>query len=446
MTQASDFDKTRRDLLFELDGERHPKFLILVCDDAIQRTELNAEIDDRLAQIGRQIIYVHAASLGNDLIGVLSEQFTTENLGALSLSGIDTLDYAAATRLFAQLNFHRDWLGKLDVPIIIWISTELLSQLVNIAPDFWSRRSAVYYFSGQPFDHLLARLFAQARDKGQKWIPEPALSDALEAILTSEKELATRLRDKSLFSLTNIDSLILGIKGGVYQLVEECNKGRQIEVALWLWNLTDLDNELQLMLDNLDSEQRSRFESLYTDRNEVLLHLSERLIELLKQYLETLEAHIRNKKRVSLVLRARRIAISEIRKMAEALISSVEISLSSDIEEFDEYYSGLLESSRLEPQGNTFLAQAADDLEGWLSGHSNRLPPFFTGEEATLLRLLYSNQTGNAAIANALGISVSKVTEKVRFLERKVRLYLGLPPRLKAKRRPSPQPSDLGLG
>lgn len=435
MNPPTNLDRKVRDLAFELEDSQGPKFLIAVCDDAGQRTTLRTDLTRHLSQSGKKMTYVSADSLKHDLIRTLADRARAENVQAISLWGIDDLDSAVVGQLFAQLNVHRDWLAQLNIPIVLWISTELLNELANMAPDFWSRRSAVYYFSERTFDDLLTRLFAQERDKSQKWRPEPALSDAFETILSSEKELAYCLRDKTAFSIARIDDCICKIKGGVFQLIEECHKGRQIEVAFWLWSLSHLDSELQDMLDSLKPEQRSLFESLYTDRNEVLLHLSENLSDLLHNYLRSLEENIKKKKRVSLVSRAKGVATSEIRKMASALILSVEIPLSSEMEEFEEFYSARLEQTRREPQENAFLIKAAEDSESWLSGHTNKCPPFFSKEEAKLLKLLYSNASETMVIAQELGTPLSKATEKVRYLERKVRLYLGLPPRLPSARR-----------
>src|SRR5208282_1141781 len=388
-----------------------------------------------LSNNGIQMIYVSADSLKRDLIRAVSNRTSSETVQAINIWGIDELDSTGIRQLFVQLNFHRDWLGKLNVPLVVWISTELLNQLTAVAPDFWSRRSAVYYFSERTFDDLLNRLFAKARDEGQKWAPEPVLSSAFETILSSEKQLGICLRNKKSFSITSIDNFIRKIRSGVFQLIEECREGRQIEVALWLWNLSNLDAALQEMLDNLHPERRNLFESLYTDRNEVLLSLSEKLIELLQDHLVALEEEIKHKKLVSVVSRVRATAVSKINRMALALASSVEIPLSSEIEEYEAYYSDLLERSRPEPKENTFLAQAAEDLESWLSGHANKCPSFFSTSEAKLLRFLYSDQLKATVIADRLGISPNMARQKVRYLERKVRLYLGLPPRLPSTRR-----------
>jgi len=169
------------------------------------------------------------------------------------------------------------------------VPTSLLDRLIAIAPDFWSRRSGVYYFDRGSIGDLLKKLFSRTLTDEKEWTPEPTLSEAFSKVLTSEKELGRCLRHKEAFSLQKVDDVIREIRTGTSQLLEECNKGRQIEVALWLWNVSQLDQNLQLMLDNLKPDMRNRFESLYTDRNEALLHLSERMVSILEDYLKELE-------------------------------------------------------------------------------------------------------------------------------------------------------------
>jgi hypothetical protein len=421
-------DRQLKDLLFELGAARAPKFLIAVSANSNRESELRAALNQRLVSLGKNMIDIPAELLQGNMLGVFADRTRSGAIDGIGISNIGQLESANGRQLFADLNFHRDWLAKLNLPIIIWIPNPLLDQLITLAPDFWSRRSAVYYFDGGSISELLNKLFAGAQAEKKEWSPETALSEAFERILSCEKELGRCLRDKNSFSLVKVDDVIREIRMGVSQLIEECEKGRQIEVALWFWNVSHLDLELQKMLDSLEPETRNRFESLYTDRNEALLHLSERVISLLRDYLAQLEDDIRDKKRVNLVSRARAIATVEINRMALALASTLEVSLSRMEDQLDAGGGGYW--PEVEEVEHSFLAKAAEDLESWLAGHSDRYPPFFSKQEAELLRLLYSRELGTSGIASELGMSQRKAADKVRFLERKVRLYLGLPERL----------------
>jgi hypothetical protein len=434
MTPNAEQEHRIRDLAFELQESPGAKFLIAVSDDSGQRSRIDSELNEILRQTGRIISRVQASSLKPDVITALGEPNRLSSSDAIILCGLDTLSVQEIQQLFAQLNVHRDWLSKLELPLMIWISSELLNELAKIAPDFWSRRSGVYYFSERSVEDLLSRMFSQEKNKGPEWNSDPNLSDAFEAILSAEKELSDCLRTRAKFSIAKIDFCIEKVQGGVSQLMGECEKGRQIEIAFWLWGLGHLDNELQTMLDGLESTQRTLFESLYTDRNEVLLKLSQSLTEFLESYLEVLKENIKKKKRTSIVDRAREVAIAEIRQMAIQIVSSKEIPFTSDLED---WYASLQEDTQPEPQENAFWAQAADDLESWLAGEIEKLPPFFSSEEAVLLKLLYSKPADTNLIAQELGIPLRQATVKVRSLERKVRLYLGMRPRFTQKKSPA---------
>jgi hypothetical protein len=429
-------DQQLNDLLFELAAARTPKFLIAVSSGSARESELKAALSKGLAKLGKLVTDISAELLPGNMLGVFADRAKSGVSDGISISDVGKMETADIHQLFADLNFHRDWLAKLNLPIITWISTELLDQLITLAPDFWSRRSAVYYFDGGSISELLKKLFSKARTDQKDWSPETALSEAFERVLSCEKELGRCLRDKKSFSLVKVDDVIREIRMGVSQLIEECEKGKQIEVALWFWNVSHLDLELQDMLDSLEPERRNRFEALYTDRNEALLHLSERVVSVLQEYLLQLEDNIRDKKRVSLVARARAIATMEINRMALLLASTLEVSLSRL--EDDEEVGGASYWVEAEEIEHSFLARAAEDLESWLAGHTDKYPVFFSKQEAQLLRLLYTKELGTSAIASELGISPRKATEKVRFLERKMRLYLGLPDRLPKAKVPHP--------
>jgi len=415
-----------KDLLFEITEARATKFLVAVAFDLNQESTLRAELDAMLVRARVHLIDIPASALQGNMLATLSSRRDLDSSNGISISNIGELEASDAGSFFAELNFHRDWLAKLNLPIILWIPTNLLDRLIAIAPDFWSRRSSVYYFNRSSISELLNKLFSRTHSDQKEWIPEPTLSEAFEKILSCEKELGRCLRDKKSFSLKRVDDEIREIQTGISQLIEECNKGRQIEVALWLWSFSQLDLNLQRMLDSLEPNMRNRFDSLYTDRNEALLNLSERMVAILQDYLKELEDNIRRKKQVSLVARARLVASMEINRMASALASSRELSI-SELEDEEDTVPTILHSTTDDEIEHEFLARAAEELEAWLAGFSEEYPSFFSKQEAELLKLLYTARLGTNELASGMGIPREKVTRKVRSLERKLRLYLGLP-------------------
>lgn len=419
--------KYLRDILFEITEARATKLLIAVSSTPNRESSLRAEIKAMLARTGAHLVDISASELLSNMLTILSNRRDLDNNAGLSISGVGKLEGADIDRFFAELNFHRDWLAKLNLPIILWVPTNLIDRLIATAPDFWSRRSGVYYFDRGSISELLKKLFSRSHEDEKEWTPEPTLSKAFEKILSSEKELGRCLRDKKSFSLRKVDDVIREIQSGISQLIEECNKGKQIEVALWLWNFSQLDLRLQRMLDNLEPAMRNRFDSLYTDRNEALLHLSEKMVAILRDYLKELEENIRQKKQISLATRARLVAAVEIDRMASALASTKELSI-EEVEEEDSPITATVPHLTPEEEvEHEFLARAADELEAWLAGFTHKYPEFFTQHEAEVLKLLYTSGLGTNELASRMGTSRQVMLREVLSLEKKLRLYLGLP-------------------
>jgi hypothetical protein len=419
-------NKLLGDLLFEITEARATKFLIGVSSDSKRESALKSELNGMLIRSGAHLVDIPAGELQGNMLGALSSRKDLDSSHGISISNLSGLAPLEVDRFFSELNFHRDWLAKLNLPTILWVPTNFLDRLIAIAPDFWSRRSGVYYFDRGSISELLNKLFSRTRTDENEWTAKPTLSGAFDKILSCEKELGRCLRDKKSFSLGKVDDVIGEIRSGTSRLIEECNSGQQIEAALWLWNFSQLDMKLQRMLDDLDPHTRNRFDSLYTDRNEALLHLSEQMVAILQDYLKELEDNIRHKRPVSLVARARLVASAEINKMASALASNLELSI-SELEEGDEPNAIVSQLTPGDGIEHEFLARAAEELEAWLAGFSEEYPRFFSKQEAELLKLLYTARLGTNELASRMDISRQRVAGKVHSLERKLRLYLGLP-------------------
>src|SRR5713226_5647985 len=189
-------DQQLQDLLFELSTGRSSKFLFAVCDDPQQTLSARRYIDQQLAELGKTVVYLSSETLKDNLLGILSEESKAGIADVIGIWGMDDLDADDAGRLFVQLNFHRDWLAKLKLPIVLWISSDLLNHLINVAPDFWSRRTSVYYLTKRSTADLLAKLFPRTGGSAPQWAPEPSLSDAFDRILSSERELPERSEER----------------------------------------------------------------------------------------------------------------------------------------------------------------------------------------------------------------------------------------------------------
>jgi hypothetical protein len=423
MSRATANPSALRDLRFEVLHNHTGKFLIAVCNGPRERTELIRRLRARTSNRGKKPAVIDVVSAKSDIFRTLMDASRGGAAEALHLVNLEKLGHDSLNSLLHELNLRRDVLMKFGVPIIIWIPESLLPPLTSAAPDLWSRRSSVYYFAQSPIKKLLSRLFSHISPEAEKWAPEPVLSDAFETIFSSERGLNNCLANKRAFSLPKMDSLILRIKSGVERLVGESGKGRQLEITLWLWNLNHLDADLENFLDRLDTEQRNLYESLYTDRNEALLYLSERLPKLLNRYLSTLDDRIRKKQPISLLNSFGEAADTQIDRMARSLaLREVAVPLTPEADDVDAVDIAWADEGARE---SLFFQKAASDLESWLAGLTDVRPVYFSPSEGEILKSLYMNPGAAADIGKKMGWSAADLEEKLSEVQAKVRAFLG---------------------
>jgi len=423
---AIELSKEVRQLLFELMGDRGPKFIIAVCDDLLERRNLLDFVIDRLKKLQKKSAVVSVDDYSSNLLRLLIEKSKAGTVDVVHLWDIDSLDDGSIRQVFLDLNFHRDAIGSLNVPIVIWISNDLLRQLISEAPDFWSRRTKVLHFTALTAEDLIQRIFFTEKESLPNWTPEPSISSAFQLILSSERELARSLPAQEPQSAAKCDELLNRIKSGVGRLITECINGRQIEIALWLWDMSHLEEDLQHFLGGLQPEQRNLYEGLYTDRNEVVLNLSSGLVPLLQKYLNTLNEGITGKSFLGLIARARQFSVAAISKMVRTINSSLEmhIPIGTDFESaLDEEW--LADGSDQEEIAvDTLLSIPAVHMEAWLSGEDPTPPSGFSESERQLLQVLYSERPSTVELARRSGCSKPEMQRSIARLQRKVRSYL----------------------
>lgn len=421
--KADGFERQVQDLTFEIVEAPGPMVVIAVCDDPAQNALILGHISKQLELRGRTVLTVGGRTSVSALFKYFLDKSSEAEIGAISLSTLDIVGTQSVDRFFAELNFRRDKLISLGVPILVWLSTDLLRRFVAIAPDFWSRRSTVYYFSRSTADQLIRRLFSRTSNGEEREGTKSPISEALKTVLYSEDELNRCLRHRRSFSLAKADDLIKALRSAVEDLIRECSGGKQLEVGLWLWNLSQLDYDVETMLEKLGGRERDLYQYLYTDRNEVVLHLCEETPRLLARYLDQLEQTIRQGKRVDIVSLLRSVAAGKFGEMVRGLRQAMSAEIAESADSFD-----WPSSSDVESAGAGSREPAAYELESWLSGYSDRRPAFFSEAEGQVLKVLYTEKLTPGALAAMLGIPPRKATAKIRYLERKVRAFLGFAP------------------
>jgi hypothetical protein len=411
-----------RELVFEL-GIPEAKFLIAVCDGPKNVDEIVRDLDAKLSKKGRRSTSISPLNSKTSLPKLLLKAVRDAEADAVHVTGISSLPKKQLLRFLSELNFQRDVLTHLGLPIVIWISKNQVQQLAASAPDFWSRRHGVYSFDSTSVESLLGRIFSRRSKIGQPGHPNRDISRSLSDVLAAERELRGCLQHRSQFSLGKADGLIQKIRKGVDQLLAAGRKGRQIEIAMWLWNISRLDQDLQQVAQSADSASRNVYEALYTDRNEVLLHMAEGILDILSNYSDGLDETIRNKGKISVLSIYVETAARKLSEMARVL--TVEhVSLDDLLAPLPE----VLGDKQSQGWANDeFRATAAHQLELWLSGARIERPRMFSENEGKMLRALYDDPE-RPDLAGLLGLSPDKLDSKISALEAKVRLYLGLGP------------------
>jgi tetratricopeptide (TPR) repeat protein len=125
------------------------QIFIAVCDADRQRENIIANYERDLAP-NHNIYRVYLDSQEPSLKQAITQQVTlTENAIAIVL-GAETLgsfnQNESLKKFFGYLQWTREALRELKMPIILWIPSRIYDQISKQAPDFWSWRNGVFHF------------------------------------------------------------------------------------------------------------------------------------------------------------------------------------------------------------------------------------------------------------------------------------------------------------
>ncbi|MFN9170927.1 MAG: tetratricopeptide repeat protein [Dolichospermum sp.] len=125
------------------------QIFIAVCDADRQRENIIANYEQDLAP-NYNIYRVYLDSQEPSLKQAITQQVTlTENAIAIVL-GAETLgafnQNESLKKFFGYLQWTREALRELKMPIILWIPSRIYNQIPKQAPDFWSWRNGVFHF------------------------------------------------------------------------------------------------------------------------------------------------------------------------------------------------------------------------------------------------------------------------------------------------------------
>jgi len=415
MTEPKPIAQKLRDLLFEIEGGREAKFLLCVCDDRLERRNVRRSLIRELKQSKKRVVSISAKNAAGRLLNSFAPLRGRGEADCVDLWGIPSMGSSRAEQVFVELNFHRDTLASIGLPLLVWLTSPQVQKLASTAPDFWSRRTAVYFFSKPSTKHLLEKLFSRGR-KGKVARPSD-VECAFGEILSAEKQLGKCLRKSQHFSVEAVDAQIKNLESNLGKLAQQCNEGRQIEVALWLWNTTHVERQLLYFVDALEPGAKDVYGYVYTDRSEVILYLAERMPQILADYGKSVRDRVRQRKRANLLILFRNAAFNRMNEV----LSEIEKHERMSVHTLPVWSDETLDEA-VDIEGES--SQATYELESWLSGYSAKQPDYFSAAEARMLKALYSESSDPETIASEMGLSVTETKRHIATLEAKVRLYL----------------------
>jgi tetratricopeptide (TPR) repeat protein len=152
--------------------------LIAVCDDPNLQEAITQQYATELQHQGithhRVFVRRQDASLRYALEQLVQEkpELQHESSGVVTVQGLGDLlafrlgaETSEQERLLGYLQWTREALREFSFPVVIWVSRALLVQLAEKAPDFWSWRGGVFWFTGETDALQLVESVASAPQK-----------------------------------------------------------------------------------------------------------------------------------------------------------------------------------------------------------------------------------------------------------------------------------------
>lgn len=179
--------------------------LFVCCNQIPQRERLMEDVRARLPKLNIQTLFFREPI--PHLLDAIRAQLTMPPPDVLFVSGLEfSLPDAAeahATPLIANLNASRNSFAKtLPCPVVLWVPEYVMRAIMQGAPDFFSIRSGVYFFTATPaeLDQLAQGLFA-GEYLAVSNLPKAEKADrivAIKRLLADYELLPDKHRDRSI--------------------------------------------------------------------------------------------------------------------------------------------------------------------------------------------------------------------------------------------------------
>ena len=135
------------------------QILIAVCDNSALKKEVisryEAELEAQGVRVYRLALNLEEPSLLQALIDgkiEFNQQAIATVLGAEKLSNLGASNREKLDSFLGYLQWTREALRGYPLPMVLWLPSALLVEIVKRAPDFWSWRVGVFKFGFAKFD------------------------------------------------------------------------------------------------------------------------------------------------------------------------------------------------------------------------------------------------------------------------------------------------------
>lgn len=395
-----------QDLIFELSDSGQTKICIAVCDHLDERREVIRHVFAELEKAGVRAGKVELSATRLDLVAKLQDYLQNHKTDVILVDGLESLPEEAVRNLFARLNFRRDVLAGLNVAVVLWVSNDLLLQLISFAPDFWSRRTATYFLNRVEIETFMRGLFGRESGGNPQSHVNRRISRSLNKVLSHEAELNKLLEASKSVSPIQIDKHTRAISLGLDSLIRDAKEGKAFLIAMNLWNLADVESYLR-------NYTRAWPMSRYDLHTGALLDIVRRLTNILENYRKNLLDRAKERQVVSLLSYFGKSAINSVKRLSEKVIKNKRREFS---------FSDLDLDVNVMPSSHAPQMELAD----WLEGGTVLLPGIFTRADESLLRILYNESRNVATVAKKLRIPRAQAKRKIEELRDKVSFFLGM--------------------
>ena len=179
-----------------LDGLGTLQILIAVCNNDRQRYEIIERYEKELREEAHFLkvrLSAEELSLKSAIETVLAQETDeTRKVTIATVLGAEQLDQKLLPQFCGYLQWTREGLRALSIPIVLWLPENLLPKIAKKAPDFWSWRNGVFIFKGEENGEVNGNVITLQHTSDQTYFSEASLLFSVEQLEDSLAKAITQ--------------------------------------------------------------------------------------------------------------------------------------------------------------------------------------------------------------------------------------------------------------